>query len=179
MNNIGASAAKTTGNIAQKAARQIAGEPFEILKKGAAQISGLETKPQTNDGSEPKIAESLKVNQEEERLVKERDSRRLQALESEMLEIRRLRIVKELQERITSGEQVYLVNYPELSYEQRDVLKAQIAAVAARKLQEGVGKETLAEPKSKPSRRFLGFGVGKTQAQRQQTRVEKPLPPSG
>ena len=77
--------------------------------------------------------------------------RQLQALETEIKEIRQKREQKEMVE------------------EQEEIIQKQ---------QEEQVERPTPQVSSKPSRRFMGMGR-KQAAQRETTRVEKPLPPSG
>ena len=119
------------------------------------------------------------INQEQSNLDKaaiaEKDGRHLQALESELKDIRRQKIFNELMRRIQAGENIPLEEFTELSYEQRDVLKAQIEAVKTRNSQ--LVTDQLVMPSAKKGRK-MGGGQ-KQSAQQQTTRVEKPVPPSG
>jgi hypothetical protein len=107
-----------------------------------------------------------------------KSGRRMEALTREIEDIRKQNIFKDLQRKISEGKEISLEEYPELSMEQKQVLMAQMEAVKNQKAM--ANKNTLAEVPtvhSKPSRRF---GAGqKSQAEKEQTRVEKPVPPSG
>ncbi len=129
--------AKSAKSLAQQAARQVAREPFEILKQAGRQVVGGEV-PQTQS-SEP-------VNPELREKIKEKDTRLIEALEKEIEDI-----------------------------------KAQKKLAEQKRVEKAPPQETpkpLVEPSTKRSRRLFSFGP-KTQAERQKTRVEKPLPPSG
>ena len=78
-------------------------------------------------------------------------------------------------QRIQNGEDVPLEEFAELSFEQKDVLKAQIQAVKNRNLQQTTSSIDM--PQAKRGRKMGGGqkGAGK----REETRVEKPVPPSG
>ncbi|PIZ46219.1 hypothetical protein COY30_00535 [Candidatus Woesebacteria bacterium CG_4_10_14_0_2_um_filter_44_9] len=87
-------AAQSTKNLAQTFAKQIASEPWEILKQAEGQVFPGEETP-----AEPeKPAESI----ENKKLLAARDSTRsrrlLQALETELKEIARIRKEKEVKE---------------------------------------------------------------------------------
>lgn len=172
--------AKTTQNLVRQAAWQMAQEPLEVLKTARSQIGGREYgSPEPEINTAPPAGEpdtEVRKLQEEE---KTRTSSNLQRLESELLEIRRERILGQLQQKIAQGEEVYLENFPELSIEQSQVLRAEMEAVRLRKQQEELGRgKTLFEPATKRPRGLL-FGGPKLQAERQRTKVEKPIPPSG
>ncbi|MEK7536736.1 MAG: hypothetical protein AAB559_03100 [Patescibacteria group bacterium] len=156
-------------NPIKKTIKAIGEEPLEFLKSAAKQINVSEnTKPLEQP-----------INQEQSNLDKtaiaEKDGRHLQALESELKDIRRQKIFNELMRRIQAGENIPLEEFTELSYEQRDVLKAQIEAVKTRNSQ--LVTDQLVMPSAKKGRK-MGGGQ-KQSAQQQTTRVEKPVPPSG
>ena len=83
-----------------------------------------------------------------------------------------------MQAKISQGIEIPLDDYQGLSMEQKQVLKAQMEAV--KNQQRDADSRAINEVPaihSKPSRRF---GAGqKHEAEKQQTRVEKPVPPSG
>lgn len=160
----------------KKSAQQMASEPLELLKNAARQISPEELGyKDKNDESEQ--VNSANVSQEEnyKKQVAEQDGRHLQALESELKDIRRQKLFNELMKRIQEGEDVSLEEFTELSYEQRDVLKAQIQAVKTRNSQPVTTQ--LPELSLKHGRKMGGGQKGA--AKKEQTRVEKPVPPSG
>lgn len=177
---IGSSTTKTAQDIAKTIAKQAAQEPLEILKDAGAQITGAETgKPQENQS----LSNENRQNQADTRQQQMKDQafsqRRMQALQNEVDDIRKQETFKNLQEKITNGETVALEDFPELSMEQRQVLKAQMEAVKFRQQQAAYQSSVQEVPTvhSKPSRRF---GAGqKHEAEKAQTRVEKPVPPSG
>jgi hypothetical protein len=103
----------------------------------------------------------------------------MEALNQELKDIEKQDLFKDLQGKISEGEAVPLQDYSELSMEQKQVLKAQMEAVKKQKAQAEYNQASIEVPgvNSKPSRRF---GAGqKHEAEKQQTRVEKPVPPSG
>jgi hypothetical protein len=103
----------------------------------------------------------------------------MEALNRELSDIHKQDLFKDLQAKISQGTIVPLEDYPELSMEQKQVLKAQMEAVRTSRRQDAQASKQLEVPAihSKPSRRF---GAGqKQEAEKQQTRVEKPVPPSG
>jgi len=156
-------------NPIKKSVQQIVREPLEILKSAAKQVSVPENIPpaeQTEEQEQPKLDQTAMAQQ---------DGRHLEALESELKDIRRQKIFKDLMQRIQSGENIPLEEFTELSYEQRDVLKAQIEAIKTRNTQQVSNQ--LVEPISAKGRK-IGGGQ-KQSAQKQTTRVEKPVPPSG
>lgn len=150
-------------NPIKKSVQQIVSEPLEMLKSVAKQVSVPENIPSTE---QPKLDQTAMAQQ---------DGRHLEALESELKDIRRQKIFKDLMRRIQAGEDIPLEEFTELSYEQRDVLKAQIEAIKTRNTQQVSNQ--LVEPISARGRK-MGGGQ-KQSAQKQTTRVEKPVPPSG
>ncbi len=172
--------AQTTKNLAQKIARQMAQEPLEILKTARGQVTGetSATPEQTSEKESGGVQEKIAHNQQELQ-DKVKGGRQMEAFLRELEDIRKQNIFKELQRRIAEGEEVFLEDYPELSIEQKQVLKAQMEAVKFQKQQAEYvqSQEGFKTPVSKKGRRF-GQGQ-KQEAEKQQTRVEKPIPPSG
>lgn len=164
----------------KKTATQMAQEPLEILKNAKAQVSGSEVEPQVVKDGPPQTNEVPTPQQTEQRKkeVAISDNRNLKSLQSEMMEIRRQKLFNSLMQRIQSGEDVPIEEFQELSHEQRDVLKAQLEAYKKRSAQASAQKP-LVEPSSKRAKGLAGFGKRKTKVEKQQTRVEMPLPPSG
>ena len=177
---IGAGTVKTAQDIAQKIVRQAASEPLEILKDAGTQVMGsnpVESQSGSQGNQNPqeknitdqgKLKDSIFAN------------RRMQALQNEINDIRKQDLFSDLQRKISGGEEIFLEEYPELSMEQKQVLKAQMEAVKTQMLNAQYANAKFSDVPSitsKPSRRF---GAGqKQEAEREQTRVEKPVPPSG
>ncbi len=167
----------TTAQVKQairKSAQQIAQEPLELLKNAARQVSGEQEKPQQQETPKSEN-EASPEEQKYKKQVAEQDGRHLEALESELKDIRRQKIFKDLMQRIQNGEDVPLEEFAELSFEQKDVLKAQIQAVKNRNLQQTTSSIDM--PQAKRGRKMGGGQKGA--AKREETRVEKPVPPSG
>ncbi len=175
--------AKNTQQLAQDLAKQIAREPLEILREAGKQIVGgeqaiksqdiIQTPNIQNPESRPK-----NTHYQNELQDKAKSSRRMEALNQEIADIRKQDLFNDLQSRIAEGEDVSLEDYTELSMEQRQVLKAQEEAVKNRiDKEQNTGLNEVPAIHSKPSRRF---GAGQRhEAEKQQTRIEKPIPPSG
>jgi len=168
--------------LAQTVAKQLAQEPLEILKSASAQVTGVETqRPQENYQQPQNPDNQTKMVQHQQELQdKMRSSRRMEAYQRELEDIRKQDVFKKLQERISQGEEVPLQDFSELSMEQKQVLNAQMEAVRFQKKQ----AEYMESQNSgglfgsaKKSRR-MGSSQ-KQEAQKQETRVEKPVPPSG
>ena len=104
----------------------------------------------------------------------------MEALKREIEDIHKQDLFSDLQKRVSAGEEIPLENYSELTLDQKQVLKAQMEAVKFQKQQaeyaevQGTGKLF---GSAKKGRRF-GSGQ-KQEAEKQQTHVEKPVPPSG
>ena len=171
---------KSAKTLAQTIAKQIAREPGEILKNAENQVTGQETletreNPSVNQNPEDRA----KLSQHQKELQdKMKSSRRMEAFQKELDDIRKQNLFKDLQEKIAQGVVVPLEDYSELSMEQKQVLKAQMEAVRGQiSAQKAAAGKTLEIPRSKKGRRF--GQTRKEEAQREQTRVEKPIPPSG
>jgi hypothetical protein len=167
---------KTTQQIAKQVAKQMAEEPFEIFKKAGQQISGTEkTEDITREPEEKKPFQTREEVQLKQK-IEVQGQRQMQALQKELEDIENQKLFNDLLKRVTEGEIIPLENFPQLSIEQKDVLKAQMEAVKMRKEEEKKEKP-VEEPETKKSRKLFGFGS--SQAEKQKTHVEKILPPSG
>lgn len=141
---------KTAKNLAKQAARQIAREPFEIAKTAREQVVGapeLGRKP-LEEPQKPRVEEPQVLQGEKEK-IKEKDLRRIQALEQEMKDIRT--------QKKTAEEK------------KREEEEAQKAAGQ----EEGIPTPQVS---SKRSRKLFGWGK---KVKEEQRRVEIPKPPSG
>lgn len=180
---------KSAKQHAREIARNIVREPFEIGKTASAQITGLEYKKpdpalqnqETQNIDTNPIKDYQTKTQESDQL---KSNELLKALENELKEITKKDLLTLLQQKISQGEEVYLDDYPNLSLEEKQVLKAQMQAVLVRQNQ--TQDAPLVEPNAKKSRNFI-FGLGKKPqikgpeltAERQKQRVERPMAPSG
>jgi len=180
MTNLAQDTTKSAKNLAKQVARQMSREPLEILKDIREQTTGQELSGQP-DGQQPgsQSKEATQVDKQEELQVKMKTTRRMEALNRELEDIHKQEKFSDLQKRISEGEQISLEEYPELSLDQKQVLKAQMEAVrnqlAVRSVQ---SQNVLSEPASKKGRQLFNFGK-KQSMKNEQTRVEKPVPPSG
>jgi len=171
----------TTAQVKQaikKSAQTIAQEPLELLKSARVQVTGNETE---NINAKNENAKSDEIPQDEikyKKQVAEQDGRHLQALESELKDIRRQKLFKDLMQRIQNGEDVPLEEFSELSFEQKDVLKAHAESIRNQQITNSKLQNGFSEPLAKQGRQ-MGGGARKKSAQRETTRVEKPVPPSG
>lgn len=138
--------AKSTKNLAKQAAKQIAQEPFEILKQAGKQVVGGETLKYPTPQEVPQTQSPGGVTPELREKIKEKDTRLIEALEKEIEDIK---VQKKMEE-------------------QKGVEKAPPQEAP----------KPLVEPLTRRSRKLFSFGP-KAQAERQKTRVEKPLPPTG
>jgi hypothetical protein len=168
--------------LAQTIAKQMAQEPLEILKNASEQVTGQEAPRSQESQSSPS------GNQDQQKLIehqnelhdKMKTGRRMEAFQRELDDIRKQNLFKELQAKISEGLVIPLEDYSDLSMEQKQVLKAQMEAVKFQKQQaeyaatEGGGALFGSAKKS----RKMG-GSQKQEAEKQQQRVEKPVPPSG
>lgn len=173
MTGITSNVGKSTRQLAQDIAQKMSKEPWEILKTAGSQVAE-KSQEQVQTNKEPSPSdEAEKLNQKD----KTASIRQIEALEKELADIEKDKLLKELQRKIAQGEEVYLEEYPQLSPDQKQVLQAQIEAVKARN-QQLMTEKPLQEPAFRKGRRLFSFGQ-KSQAERQKTRVERPLPPSG
>jgi hypothetical protein len=164
--------------LAQKITKQVVREPLEILNDVKEQTVGETLNPSVPPLENQNNDQGKVVEQQKKLNDQMKSGRRMEALQKEIEDIRKQDVFKNLQRRISEGEEISLEEYPELSMEQKQVLIAQMEAVRNQKA--AANKNVLTEVPtihSKPSRRF---GAGqKQEAEKQQTRVEKPVPPSG
>lgn len=160
----------------KKSAKTFTDEPLELLKSARKQITGEEIAPDSYSGQEADDSQKIADEQDYKDQKSKQDGRHLEALESELKDIRRQKIFNDLMQRIQNGEDVPIEEFSELSYEQKDVLNAQIEAVKQRKINNENTTSQLIEPTTKKGRQLMGQ---KQSAQKQTTRVEKPVPPSG
>lgn len=167
----------TAANLKQnlkKSAKSFTDEPLELLKAAKRQIAP-ENEYYPEEQSQIKSDSEIPQDEQQYKIQKaESEGRTLQALENEIKDIRRQKLFNDLIARIQNGEDVPLEEFIELSFEQKDVLKAQMEAVRTRNAQPIT--DQLVEPVSKKGRQLFGQ---KQSAQKQTTRVEKPVPPSG
>ena len=173
----------TTAQVKQsikKSAQQMAQEPLELLKSAARQVTGSENisfGEQPKQEEKPKSDEAPQEEQNYKKQVAEQDGRHLQALESELKDIRRQKLFNDLMRRIQEGEDIPFEEFSELSYEQKDVLKAQMEASKRQRDMQLNQDHGVPEPQSKRGRKMGGGQKGA--AKKETTRVEKPVPPSG
>lgn len=174
---------KSAKSLAQQIAKQMATEPLEILKNASSQITGQEIQKSLENYSQPQSVDGQKkiINSQQELQDKMKGTRRMEALARELEDMHKQDLFRDLQAKISEGEDVPLENYEELTMEQKQVLKAQMEAV---KFQEQQAEYSQAQTEDGslfgPAKKSRKMGGGqKQQAQKEQTRVEKPVPPSG
>lgn len=180
MSNLAQDTTKSAKSLAQQIAKQMAQEPLEILKSAREQTTGIETSesldnqfPDQNVNQQKKLEEQQKI---QDNL---RSSRRLEAYQRELEDIRKQDVFRDLQQRISEGEEIPLEDYSELTMDQKQVLNAQMEAVKFQKKQaEFQSQEKVPLFGSSKKSRRMGSSQ-KQEAEKQQTRVEKPVPPSG
>jgi len=173
MPNIPQTAKQAAINIAKQTVR----ESNEFLKSARQQVA---PNPEVSkEEGRPSDSSSPKSKQEEEKkdMAKLREhSSFMQTYKQELEQIRRDNLFKELQKKISEGEEIPLGDYVSgLTSEQREVLKAQMEVVKIRREQEGKAKkkDTIPEVVSKKGRQM--FSVFKKRNERY---VETRQPPS-
>lgn len=173
-------ATKSSRQLAQDIARKMAQEPLEILKDAREQTTGIETSRQPDSQTASQPDNQQKQIEEQQKIQdKLRSSRRLEAYQRELEDIRKQDLFRDLQQRIAEGEEIPLEDYSELTMEQKQVLMAQMEAVKFQKKQaEFMSQEKAPLFGSSKKSRKMGSSQ-KQEAEKQQTRVEKPVPPSG
>ena len=174
----------TTAQIKQaikKSAQQLQNEPLEILKSAAKQVTGAESLPwegEKQQQEKPKNNDDIPSEEiQYKKQVAEQEGKKLQALEAELRDIRIQKLFNSLMQRIQNGEDVPLEEFVDLPYQQRDVLKAQMEAVKKQRIMQQNQSSGIPEPAAKRGRQMGGGQKGA--AKKEQTRVEKPVPPSG
>ena len=164
--------------IVRQAVRQVAQEPLEIAKSVGGQVTGVEGQGTRRPGqSIPETQGPVQPTVEDEQKIRQRGERILEALEAEIEEIRRQKVFKEVQRRITAGEVINLTNIVELSSEQKRMLAVQMQLVQANKQKEEKVKNPLVEPGTKRGRNILEGMKGKVSRLRKKTELR--LPPTG
>ncbi len=160
--------------IAIQIAKQGTQETLKVFETASKQI-GL--KPETSQQNEENSNNPKKLNEPtpQEKMAKAAQSQRLmQAYDTELEQIRKENLFKELQRKIAQGETVAIENFSELTPEQREVLKAQTQAIEMQKeASKSQQKESVPQVVSKKGRKILGMFKKKSQQY-----VETRQPPS-
>ena len=177
---------KQSKKLAQDIVKQMAKEPIEIGKSVVRQVSGEFSDNKTETSQFKTENETTVSNQEKPQIdpSETQVNNRLKELESEIKEISKNNLVKKLQQKIFQGERVSLNDYPQLSEEEKRLLSSQMETVNYQKEVSEEDSNPLIEPQSKKTRNLFGLGKKpKTdtslQAERQKTRVERQMPPTG
>jgi len=153
MSGIVASAGKSAKQLAVAAAKKAVQEPAEILKAAGRQISGMESLTQTSqDFSTPAEGASQEKPKVDAAKLKVQGQRQLQALESEIQDIRRAKLQEEM-ERQQAGQQA---------------AQEQAAQV-----------DILPQGASKPSRKMMGGLKAQIKKFSGMSKAEMRKPPSG
>lgn len=153
--------------IAQSVARQTVHESNEFLKSVREQISPVPDLPKPNNLDKPREVEENKP----------KDLSFLNTYKSELDEIRRENLFKELQRKISEGEDVPIENYAmQLSSEQKDVLKAQLEAMKTQK--EALKAQQKESPLQVVAKKGRNAMMGMFKKKNEQ-HVEMRQPPSG
>ena len=179
MRGIKTSVKKQTKQLGKHTAKQVIGEPLEVLKTAGKQVSGQEKR--TPSEKEPVIFgdSTISPQKPDEQKIKMKSRRLLEAHESELEDIRKEKVFKKLQRKIAEGEDVPVENFPELSMEQKQILNAQKEAVEKREVVQKDG-EPLAEPSTKKKRGIIpGMRGMKGKVEKLKRKAEIRMPPSG
>lgn len=174
--------AQTTKALAQKIAKQMAQEPLELLKSARNQVTGQEYSESQQQEQQYDPDQQAKIQHEQAKAQDNaKSSRLIEAFQRELEDVRKQNLLKKLQQEIAEGKVIPLEDYPELSLEHKQVLKAQMEAVAMRmaNAKKENAKSGIIEVVAKKGRQMMGAMGKKTAMKREQTHVEKPVPPSG
>ncbi|MEK7471009.1 MAG: hypothetical protein AAB622_03370 [Patescibacteria group bacterium] len=169
---------KSAKNLAQQIAKQMAREPLEILKTSREQITGEKLTPKEEQHKPQTEDQQKEINKANMLNDKLKSTRMVEALNYEISDIQKQDLFKDLQKRISEGEEIPIEDFAELSFEQRDVLKAQIEAVKMQMQMQNAKNSNAKFELFGPAKKGRRMGQ-KQAAQKEQTRVEKPVPPSG
>ncbi len=170
---------KSAKNLAQQIAKQMAREPLEILKTARDQVGTEQTTPSEAHYDLGSDDQKKLIRDQGELADKMKSGRRMEALNRELSDIQKQDLFSDLQRKITDGQEIPLEDYSELSLEQKQVLRAQMEAVKIQKINsQNQNANVLVEPGAKKGRKLFNFGK-KTAVKREQTHVEKIVPPSG
>lgn len=162
---------QTAQQIAQTIAKQTLHESNEVLKSAREQIMPTPELPKEQKREAPETKKP-ETNEAKPNLSF------LNSYKQELEEIRRETLFKDLQQRISEGEEIPLESYQkELSFEQREVLKAQMEAVKMQKqsaLNSQKKQSTLQVVAKKGRNTMMGMFKKKNEQH-----VETRQPPSG
>jgi len=145
------SAAKQSKKAAQQIAKQMAREPFEVLKTARRQVTNQESSPSRAPATSAQEAPSESKEAPpavSEELDREKSRRRIEAHRRELESIQSQKTFEDLQKRISEGEEIPVENFSELSMEQKQVLRAQAEAVK-KQMESSQDSGQLIEPTTK------------------------------
>jgi len=171
--NLIKSTGKQSKKTAQQIAKQMAREPSEVLKTAGTQVTGSEKKSANHQVSSNPIHKTEKPQQNgtpSEAELKMKSERLLRANREELDQIRKQKVFKDIQKRISEGEEVPLENISELSMEQKQVLKAQMEAIKLRKSKQQ--ESEFIAPVGKQKKGMVGI-KGKIQRMKQKAELRK------
>ena len=146
---------KTAKDEARKVARQIASEPFEIIREASRKSVGVEIFPDSEQ--QKKDPDSKQVDKSKEENIKKEDEAKKIRLHAayirELEDIKKEKKLSELQEKIQLGEDITQADLEGLSIDERQVIVAQIEVMQTRKAaQKAKDDNRLVIPQSKPKR---------------------------
>ncbi len=169
---------QTAKQLAIQTAKTTLRESNEFLKIARQQIAPIPEAPRSAEKPiSPKPSESgpkQEPNVDQNKLQVQ-SNRLKEALDRELEDIRKENIFKDLQKRISEGEELNLENFQELSLDQKQVLYAEMEAVKARKEANTINskKSSLTEIVGKKGRKMFNVIKG-----RNEKHVETRQPPS-
>jgi len=182
MSAIGKSVKSTVKSLGKSTAKRVFEESLELLQEGKKQVLNEENETSPQRTSESVVDKSMRNGLPEgyEKKVKVQEKQKLENLDRRIQEIRKQKLVEDLQKRISDGEDVSLISYPELDWEQRQVLQAQMQAVKERKLWVmQKGGDDLFEPGTKRRKGFFRSRGMKGRVEKLKRKSEIRMPPSG
>src|SRR5579859_7421171 len=168
---------QTAKQAAINIAKQTARESNEFVKAAREQVAPTESQKSSEEPKADNRTQNEEKDRNKEGVAKLREhSSFMGVYRQELEQIRKDNLFKELQKKISEGEEIPLANYvKELTSEQREVLKAQMEAVRIRREQEEEAKKKNTIPRvvSKKGRQmFFMF------KKRNEQHVETRQPPS-
>ena len=144
---------RSTQDIAKKAARQIAQEPFEVLKQAGRQVANTKETEMSQQTQEPIVSGGQQVSKEKEVRINQKDKSLITAYEKELQDLTKHR---QERERDVKGEQ----RNPEL-----------------KQVQEQKPQTPLVEPSTKRKKGLFSGIKGKVEKMKR--KVEVPPGPTG
>ena len=144
---------KSTQDLAKKAAKQIAQEPFEVLKQAGRQVANTKETEMSQQIGEPTASEGQQISEEKEASINQKDKNLITAYEKELQDLTKNR---QQEEREVVGEQRN--PKPKQAREQKP-------------------QTPLVEPSTKPKRGLFSGIKGKVEKMKR--KVEVPPGPTG